>query len=106
MGLFAYELINVGICITDVTGTEAGGEITVSSLKLHGGNRAWAVKRVQTRAGRLRGGIPSLAVGVGEKLLLVGIHLALNFGVLPGVGTRREGSLGGIGASSRGGCSA
>lgn len=57
---------------------EAGREIAVGTLQLHRGHRSGAVERIQARARGVCDGAPSLTAGVGEQLLLVDIHLALD----------------------------
>jgi len=76
-----------------VGGVDTSREIAVSALELHRGDRSRAVEWDQLGAGGLCIRDSGLTSSVGHELLLVDIHLALDFGVLPLVGPGREGRL-------------
>jgi hypothetical protein len=96
-GFLANKLVDVR---GGVGGVCTSREIAIGALELHRRHGSWAVQRVQARARRLCRWAAGLASSIGDELLLVEIHLALDVGVGPLVGSPgREGWLRRIGAS-------
>jgi hypothetical protein len=61
--------------------SDTSGEVAIG-FEFHWSDRAWAIERVQTRAGWVGSGTPCLTGGIGNELLLVHVHLPLDLGVL------------------------
>jgi len=75
--LFANQVLNV---LVGLGSADASSEVTANLVfKLQRCDCSWTSQRLQTRASRLGSKALVLAVGVGKKLLLVEVHLPLDF---------------------------
>jgi hypothetical protein len=84
LSLLADQLVDMR---SGIIGSDTSGEVAIG-FKFHWGDWAWTVERIQARAGWIGGGPPCLTGGIGDELLLVHVHLALDLGVLSRVPSR------------------
>jgi hypothetical protein len=101
-GFVANELLDMLGCIG---GIDTSSEVAISNFKFQGSDCSRACQGCESRACGLYTIVSSyLTIGVGQKLLLVEVHLPLDFMLSVVARSRRNGRVRAVGTSDRRSC--